>query len=253
MLGAEDLDGLRWPGVGTGAGRVPASALHAALPAPEFDGSGGLAVLSCDRSAHGPSPTAVSSVLDAGRRAGETVVCDVPRYPTEAAVAALEAADLTVLVVPADVRSCAAAARVAAVVAEHGGPSAGLVVRGPAPGGLAPDEVATALGLPLVAAMRAERGLARTLERGSAPGRARGPLADRRHVGAGRAAHSGGGAGVVTRSVDGRAARRAARAPATAARWTRCSSTGCALGSPPRAVSRRRPPSRPPSARRPAG
>jgi len=177
VLGAEDLDGLRWPQVGTGAGRVPASALHAALPAPELDGGGGLAVLSCDRSPYGPSPAAVSSVLDAGRRAGDTVVCDVPRYPTEAAVAALATADLTVLVVPADVRSCAAAARVAAVVAEHGGSAAGLVVRGPAPGGLTPGEVASALGLPLVAAMRAERGLPRLLEQGSAPGRARGPLA----------------------------------------------------------------------------
>ena len=177
VLGAEDLDGLRWPGVGTGVGRVPASALHAALPAPDLDPRGGLALLSCDRSAHGPSPDAVSSVLDAGRRAGEMVVCDLPRYPTEAAVAALEVADLTVLVVPADVRACAAAARVAAVVAEHGCPSTGLVVRGPAPGGIAPDEIATALDLPLVAAMRAERGLARMLERGEAPGRGRGPLA----------------------------------------------------------------------------
>jgi hypothetical protein len=64
------------------------------------------------------------------------------------------------------------------VVAEHGGPSAGLVVRGPAPGGIAPDEVAKALGLPLVVAMRAQRGLARALEHGNAPGRTRGPLAD---------------------------------------------------------------------------
>jgi hypothetical protein len=66
---------------------------------------------------------------------------------------------------------------VAAVVAEHGCPFTGLVVRGPAPGGIAPDEVATAIGLPLVAAMRAERGIARMLERGEAPGRTRGPLA----------------------------------------------------------------------------
>jgi hypothetical protein len=66
---------------------------------------------------------------------------------------------------------------VATVVAEHGCPSTGLVVRGPTPGGIAPDEVATALDLPLVAAMRAERGLARMLERGEAPGRSRGPLA----------------------------------------------------------------------------
>jgi secretion/DNA translocation related CpaE-like protein len=177
VLGAEDLDGLRWPGFGLGGGRVPASALHAALPAPAVDGSGGLAVLSCDRSAEGPSPTAVTSVLDSGRRAGEIVVCDLPRYPTDAAVAALGAADLTVVVVPADVRSCAAASRVAAVVGEHAGSAVGVVVRGPTPGGVAPEEVATALGLPLMAAMRPEPGLARALERGSAPGRRRGPLA----------------------------------------------------------------------------
>jgi secretion/DNA translocation related CpaE-like protein len=178
VLGAEDLGGLRWPGIGVGGGRVPATALHAALPAPAVArrGAGELGVLSCDRSAHVPSPAAVRSVIDAGRRAGETVVCDLPRYPTDAAVAALAAADLTVLVVPADVRSCAAGARVAALLAEHGG-RARLVVRGPAPGGVDADEVARALGLPLLAAMRPEPGLARALERGSAPARPRGPLA----------------------------------------------------------------------------
>jgi len=62
-------------------------------------------------------------------------------------------------------------------VAEHGGPSAGLVVRGPAPGGITPEEIAIALDLPLVAAMRAERGLPRSLERGDTPGQGRGPLA----------------------------------------------------------------------------
>ncbi len=70
----------------------------------------------------------------------------------------------------------------AAVVAEHGGPSAGLVVRGPAPGGITPDEVATALGLPLVAAMRAERGLARALERGERTRAGPRPAGHRRHA-----------------------------------------------------------------------
>lgn len=177
VLGAEDLDGLRWPGFGAGGGRVPAGALHDALPAPPVDGRDGLGVLSCDRSDQGPSPAAVTAVLRSGRRAGETVVCDLPRHPTAAAVAALGDADLTVVVVPADVRSCAAAARVAGIVAEHGGGAVGLVVRGPAPGGVTPDEVATALGLPLIATMRPEPGLARALERGTAPGRRHGPLA----------------------------------------------------------------------------
>lgn len=179
VLGAEDLGGLRWPEIDVGGGRVPATALHAALPAPQVGSRGGtgeLGVLSCGRSAHGPSPAAVAAVLDAGRRSGETVVCDLPRYPTEAAVAALGAADLTLLVVPADVRSCAAAARVAAVLAEHGGPVR-AVVRGPSPGGVGADEVAHALGVPVLVAMRPEPGLARSLERGVAPGRPRGPLA----------------------------------------------------------------------------
>jgi secretion/DNA translocation related CpaE-like protein len=177
VLGAEDLDGLRWPDIGVGGGRVPAPALHAALPAPVVGRAAGeLGVLSCDRSPQGPSPGAVTSVIGAGRRAGEIVVCDLPRYPTEAAVAALAAADLTVLVVPADVRSCAAGTRVAAVLAEHGG-AVRLVVRGPAPGGIDAEEVARALGLPLLVAMRPEPGLARSLERGTPPGSPRGPLA----------------------------------------------------------------------------
>ena len=44
VLGAEDLGGLRWPGLDVGGGRVPATALHAALPAPTVDGGGELAV-----------------------------------------------------------------------------------------------------------------------------------------------------------------------------------------------------------------
>ncbi|HZG90561.1 MAG TPA: septum site-determining protein Ssd, partial [Pseudonocardia sp.] len=161
VLGAEDLDGLRWPGIEVGAGRVPARALHAALPAPRVAGRGDgrLGVLSCARSEHGPSPAAVHSVIDAGRRAGEIVVCDLPRHPTDAAAAALAATDLTVLVVPADVRSAAAGARVAQVLAEHGGPCR-LVVRGPSPGGVDATEIGRALGLPVLAVMRPERGLA---------------------------------------------------------------------------------------------
>jgi hypothetical protein len=78
--------------------------------------------------------------------------------------------------VPADVRSCAAGARVAAVLVEHSR-AVELVVRGPAPGGVGADEVARALDLPLLTTLRPEPGLARGLERGTAPGRPGGPLA----------------------------------------------------------------------------
>jgi secretion/DNA translocation related CpaE-like protein len=178
VLGAEDLDGVRWPQVDVAGGRVPAAALHAALPSPPVGRrpDGELAVLSCDRGAGGPAAGAVTAVVGAGRRAGETVVCDLPRHPTDAARAALAAADLAVLVVPADVRSCAAAGRVAAALAEGGAPLR-LVVRGPAPGGVDGAEVARALGVPLLVEMRPEPGLARAVERGELPGRPRGPLA----------------------------------------------------------------------------
>ena len=134
---------MRWSQIGVSGGRVPAAALHAALPRPASPAarSGRLGVLSCDRAAHGPTPERSSRVLEAGRRAGETVVCDLPRYPTDAALAALGAADVTVVVVPADLRSCAAAARVAEILAETRDP-AGVVVRGPSPGGVDADQVA---------------------------------------------------------------------------------------------------------------
>ncbi|MEJ3652202.1 septum site-determining protein Ssd [Actinomycetes bacterium KLBMP 9759] len=186
VLGAEDLGGLRWPDIDVRGGRVPATALHAALPAPPVTGrrsgrgAGGgaatLGVLSCARTDFDLTPEALASIIGSGRRAGETVVCDLPRYPTEAAVAALGASDLTVLLVPADVRSCAAAAQVASVLAEHSA-RVGLVVRGPSPGGIDAAEASRAIGLPLLAAMRPEPRIEHALERGETPIRPRGPLA----------------------------------------------------------------------------
>lgn len=175
-LGAERTGGLRWPGLALGSGRVQAAALHAALPAPRLGDRGGLTVLSCDRDGPGPDGVAVRTVCGAGRRAGETVVCDVPRYPCEPGTAALENADLAILIVPAEVRACAAAATVAARVARHG-VALRLVVRGPAPGGLTPLDISRALDLPLLASMRPQPGLSGSLDRGAVPGRVRGPLA----------------------------------------------------------------------------
>ncbi|KAA2262272.1 hypothetical protein F0L68_13395 [Solihabitans fulvus] len=174
-LGAERQSGLRWPALRLTGGRVAAAALRSALPG-RPRGRGGLTVLSCDRAGPGPEPQAVAAVLDAGRRGGETVVCDLPRQLTDAAQAVLDRADLAVLVVPAEVRACAAAKRVVERVAGRG-VALRLLVRGPAPGGLTPPEVAEAVGASLIAAMRPEPGLAGALERGRFPDRGRGPLA----------------------------------------------------------------------------
>jgi len=163
VLGAEERAGLRWSGVALTGGRVAASALRDALPS--ADAAGLLTVLSCGRDEVGPSGEAVAAVLDTGCRSWDVVVCDLPRTLGAATIAALDRADLAVLVVPAEVRACAAAAR---VVASLGKRAAGvqLVVRGPAPGGLRADDVADALGLPLLAAMRPQPKLATALERG---------------------------------------------------------------------------------------
>src|SRR6266545_3905175 len=107
----------------------------------------------------------------------ELVVVDLPRRLDDTAALALAAADIALLLVPAELRACAAAARVAAAAAPHT-PSLRVVVRGPAPGRLRPREIARALGLPLAGSLRAEPDLARALERGEPPaGTGKGPLA----------------------------------------------------------------------------
>jgi secretion/DNA translocation related CpaE-like protein len=170
VLGAEKEQGLRWPDMQV-RGRVAASSLRAALP-----GSSGLKLVSGARKGFAPEPDAVTAVVQAGRRGGDIVICDLPRELSPSARAALDLADLTVIVVPAELRACASARLVALRLKEHG-ILAQVLVRGPAPGGLTPDEVAEAVELPLLSYMPHQRGLAASLERGHFADR-RGPLID---------------------------------------------------------------------------
>ncbi len=174
-LGAESEEGKRWPDLSLSGGRVPVAELHSALPGRTM-GAGRLTLLSCARTGPDPTPQGVAAVVDAGRRAGETVICDVPRQLSPAAGAALDRSDLAVLVVPARLRACAAAKRVADQMAERG-VSLHAVVRGPSPTGLDARQVAKAVGLPLLTTMRPERRLAVALDNGHFPVDAKGPLA----------------------------------------------------------------------------
>lgn len=189
LLGIEHADGLRWPELAVGGGRVPAAELHAALPSVPIGSAGtgppgspdragvpaaGLAVLACGRSGEPPEAEAVGAVIDAGRRTGDTVVCDLPRHLPEPARAALERADLVTLVVPAEVRACASAAPIVHRLRQQGC-QIRVIVRGPAPGGLAPADVSKTLAVPLLTAMRPAPGLAAALEAGRLP--VRGALA----------------------------------------------------------------------------
>ena len=173
VLGGEAARGLRWSGLADTHGRVSATALRDALPR-----LCDLSVLSFDRTEpFTVSDGAMRAVLDAGCRANEVVVVDLPRRLDEAGRVVLDRADLTLLVVPAEIRATAAAAR---VVAGAGLVAADLrvVVRGPAPSKLSAETVAGCLGLPLAADLRAEPNIAASLERGVPPARrGRGPLA----------------------------------------------------------------------------
>jgi secretion/DNA translocation related CpaE-like protein len=164
LLGAELERGLRWPDLHINAGRVSMSSLRAALPG-RTHRAGRLSVISCEREGPGPTGAAAAAVVDAGRRTGEIVVCDLPRHLDEAALAVVQRADLVVAVVPAEIRACAAARRVLDQVGDHN-PALGVVVRAPAPDGLAADEIARALDVRLIAQMRSQHGLDKALERG---------------------------------------------------------------------------------------
>lgn len=174
LLGIESVPGLRWPDLSVEDGRVAAQALHEALPA----AAPGLGVLACSRPANsGPDtigPGAVRAVVEAGRGAGDLVVCDISGCRGPHTEHMLDTADLVIFVVPARLRAVAAAGAAVADIRPRN-PHHALVVRGPAPGGLRGREIAEALDLPLLAAMRAQPGLAGALERGGL-GLARGPL-----------------------------------------------------------------------------
>jgi secretion/DNA translocation related CpaE-like protein len=163
VLGWEGSAGLRWPGLAHAAGGVSVGALAEALP---HDGE--LAVLSCDRDDPVVPLEAMEAALEAGRCGWHLTVIDLPRRFDQSGEAALAAADHVLLVVPAELRACAAASRVAAEALRHT-QSLSIVVRTPAPGRLAAREIARALELPLAGSYRFEPGLARDLEHGQPP------------------------------------------------------------------------------------
>jgi secretion/DNA translocation related CpaE-like protein len=135
----------------------------------------GVSVLSGARHGHEVDAGAAEAVIDAGRRGGMLVICDLPRRTTSAVAGTLDGADLVVVITTCDVRGVAAASALAPVL-RGVNPNVGLVVRGPTPGGLRAAEAAEVTGLPLLAGMRPEPMLAERLERGGLRLRRRSPL-----------------------------------------------------------------------------
>ncbi|WP_223831022.1 septum site-determining protein Ssd [Streptomyces venezuelae] len=172
LLGGEREDGRRWPDFAASKGRLAGGALEESLPSVR-----GVRVLSWGREPAAPlPPEAVRSVLAAARRRGGVVVVDLPRAADAAAAEAVTQLDLGLLVVPGELRSVAAAHRVAFAL------SAGVrdlraVVRGPYAAGLDERWIADALRLPLVGELPYDPGIVADQDAGMPPGaEPRGPL-----------------------------------------------------------------------------
>ena len=152
-MGAELTVGSRWPDLDAVSGRLSGADLRSALP----DVSG-VAVLSTDRrSIDAPSPEAVRAVLAAARRSGGTVVVDLPRHGGAARDEATGTLDDLLVVVPAEVRAVLAAGQVLTGLATA--PVEPRLVVRTVPHGVATEDVARALGLPLAGVFEEDPGV----------------------------------------------------------------------------------------------
>ncbi len=164
LVGLEQDAGARWPDLAHARGDVDGRDVVALLPR-----WGRVAVLSCDRSRPGPVDAATAAdVVGAVAAASGCVVVDLGRATVPAAGPVLGRCDRVALVAGRDLRSVAGAL---ALRGAFGDVAVGLVVRGPAPGGLGCGELAEAVGVPLLWAGRADRGLPRAAEQGLVPSR----------------------------------------------------------------------------------
>jgi secretion/DNA translocation related CpaE-like protein len=163
LLGIEKVEGLRWPAAGPQNHAVTARSLAEALPQ-----TGNVWVLTAGRpdAAGDLAPTA--GLLSAARRGFDVVVCDVDRHVDSLGSELLAHALLTVVVVPEDVRSLAAATSVVRRISSHA--SSLAVVTAHRRPGLSRDTVEATLGVPVIAQVRPDRRLQEALDHGIGPG-----------------------------------------------------------------------------------
>ena len=170
LLGIEGADGARWPDLAGMRGPVGAAELHGVLPR-----WGAVEVLGTDRRAAPLDAAAVGAVWSALLESGRTVVADLPaRALGREGLADLARTGLGVLVTGQDVLGVATAAAAGAALA----PGSRLVLRRRAGARVAPAQVASALGLPLLGLLPTDRRVAGAVDRGLGPAVARwSPLA----------------------------------------------------------------------------
>jgi secretion/DNA translocation related CpaE-like protein len=171
LLGAERLDGWRWPRLAAARGHV--GDLGDQLPRVD-----GLDLLSMSRGidAVAPAAEAVRAVLDALAASHELTVADVPRHFGADQLEPLSSAAAWLLLVRDDLRGVTAG-RERLRTLEALGIRPGLVVRTGRSRSLDPQVVADGVGAELFAVLTDEPGLVAAAERGDPPGRsARSPL-----------------------------------------------------------------------------
>lgn len=167
LLGMEDLAGVRWEGLVETAGRLGARALRESVPRRDF-----LGVLTWSGLRRRLDVPTARRILPAAVRGHDLVVLDLARQGGPALAELVDRCDDLLVVTPATVPGLAATARLVADLGRSA--HAGLVVR---PGGLSDADAEQVTGLPVVAAVADQRGLAASVDRGLGPLAGRGPLA----------------------------------------------------------------------------
>ena len=167
LLGLEGRGGVRWEGLVETSGRLGARALREGVPR-----EGALGVLTWAGLRRRLDVPTARRTLDAAVRGHDLVVVDLARQGGAALVELVDRCDDLLVVTPATVPGLAATARLVADLGREG--RAGLVVR---PGGLSDADAARVTGLPVVATVGQQRGLATSVDRGLGPLAGRGPLA----------------------------------------------------------------------------
>lgn len=164
VLGLEGSPGARWDALCQTTGRLSSRALREALPRRD-----GLGVLTWHAGTAGSLQAfALREALSAAGRGHDTVVLDLPRHPDGVVDEAVARCDRLLVVVVASVAGVASAGRLCARLADPA--RLRLVVRGT---GIDGEEVARATGVPVVARMADQRGLAEAIDLGLGPVRSR--------------------------------------------------------------------------------
>jgi secretion/DNA translocation related CpaE-like protein len=160
VFGLERAEGVRWEGLGQTTGRISAQSLRDGLPR-----SGPVGVLTWGSTPEGwPATFTVREALSAARRGHDVVVLDLPRGGGELWRETVSRCDRVFVVVRPTVAGVASAARLLARLPDRS--CARIVLRGP---GLPAADVASALGVPVVADVGDHRRVPELIELGLGP------------------------------------------------------------------------------------